>query len=461
MKTISAALKTHLAEEVTTLCVCWKIVRRDGVEQGFTSHVKDLTYDGLLYEASTGFTPSNIASTDDLAVNNMEVVGLLESERISASELQAGRYDYADVYVFALNYEDLTMQDLKFSYGKLGQVKSGKVVFEAEVRSLSQGLQQNVGELFDTACRADLGDSRCGVLIKPDRWQPHTLYALDDVVRPTLANGNERQYKITTAGYSGSTEPTWDATIGNSTNGVSVELLTDGAFVNAKGVYWNGSSAWTIASGVASCDGTQTATDTLSQTVTGVAGVLYETSFTVSNFSAGQVRIVCGTQVGTWRAADGTFTEDLTMAGTTPISIEADADFVGDIDDVSVAEKVTTVWETENCHTKLGTITAVNSNENFTDAARTEADNTFDRGYLTFTGGLNVGVSMEIKTFTSDTFQSALPFPYTVQVGDSYEVYAGCDKTDATCRDDYDNIINFRGEAFIPGTDEIMKFGGQ
>lgn len=461
MKTISAELKSHLAQEVTTLAVCWKVVRRDGVTQGFTNHVDDIVYDGVTYEAATGFTPTDIVSTDDLAVNNMEVSGLLDSTAISESEIRAGKYDYADVYVFMVNYEDLTQGVLKLSYGKTGQIRHGEKVFEAEVRSLSQQLQQTIGEVFDTGCRADLGDSRCGVNVTPDRWAAHTYYSVDDVVRPTLSNGNERQYLCTTAGYSGSTEPSWDATIGNSTNGVSVELVTDGAFANAKGVYWTGSAAWTISGGVASCDGTQTSNDALAQTVTGVDGVIYEASFTVSNYSAGQVRIVCGAQAGTWRSADGTFDEDITMDGTTPISIEADSDFVGDIDDVSVAEKVDTVWETEDCYTKIGTITTATSSENFEDSARTEADDYFNGGLLTFTSGLNVGLSMEVKTFTSDTFQLALPFPYTIQVGDSYEVYAGCDKTASTCKNTYSNLVNFRGEPFIPGQDEIMKFGGQ
>jgi hypothetical protein len=58
------------------------------------------------------------------------------------------------------------------------------------------------------------------------------------------------------------------------------------------------------------------------------------------------------------------------------------------------------------------------------------------------------------------------PFPYTPEVGDTYSVYAGCNKTKATCRDKFDNVVNptsggFGGFDFIPGQDEMNKFGGQ
>jgi hypothetical protein len=44
MKTISSGMSSHLSEEVTTLCTCWKIVRQDGQVFGFTDHDMDLTF---------------------------------------------------------------------------------------------------------------------------------------------------------------------------------------------------------------------------------------------------------------------------------------------------------------------------------------------------------------------------------------------------------------------------------
>ncbi len=59
---------------------------------------------------------------------------------------------------------------------------------------------------------------------------------------------------------------------------------------------------------------------------------------------------------------------------------------------------------------------------------------------------------MEVKQFTSgaDTFELVLPMRNTIQVGDTYSVYPGCDKNWETCKTKFDNMMNFRGEPFIP-----------
>lgn len=58
---------------------------------------------------------------------------------------------------------------------------------------------------------------------KPTRlaWAASTVYALNDVRIPTVANG--REYKATTAGTSGATEPIWPTTAGAT--------VTDGTVV--------------------------------------------------------------------------------------------------------------------------------------------------------------------------------------------------------------------------------------
>lgn len=111
--------------------------------------------------------------------------------------------------------------------------------------------------------------------------------------------------------------------------------------------------------------------------------------------------------------------------------------------------------------TVTGTLTGVTSNSVFTDSGRGEADDHFNYGLLTFTSGLNNGLEIEVKDFGSGQFTTVLPLPYSVEVGDTYSVYAGCDKQKQTCIDKFDIVINFRGFDFIPGQDQLTKFGGQ
>jgi uncharacterized phage protein (TIGR02218 family) len=106
MKNISEDLKNHLAGEVTTLATCWKLKRKDGEILGFTDHDKDLVVSGVSYKAATGFTPTAVQSHVGLAVDNLDVEGMLDSASITEADLMAGLYDFAEVEVFMVNYED-------------------------------------------------------------------------------------------------------------------------------------------------------------------------------------------------------------------------------------------------------------------------------------------------------------------------------------------------------------------
>lgn len=100
---------------------------------------------------------------------------------------------------------------------------------------------------------------------------------------------------------------------------------------------WTKGTGWTIAAGVASCDGTQTANSDLTQGIgslrEGETGTL---TFTVSNYSAGTITPVLGGTSGTARSANGTYVEDIVIGADKYLIFRADADFVGDIDTVSI-----------------------------------------------------------------------------------------------------------------------------
>lgn len=163
MKTQSTALALHRAGGATTLAYCWKITRLDGVVFGFTSVDMDLIFAGQLYLAATGFTPSAMQQSADLSVPNLEVTGMLDSASITESDLLAGRWDGAAVEIFEVNYRDLSMGRMILRTGTIGNVSSGRVAFHAELRGLTQQLQQPVGSVYAAACDATFGDARCGI----------------------------------------------------------------------------------------------------------------------------------------------------------------------------------------------------------------------------------------------------------------------------------------------------------
>jgi uncharacterized phage protein (TIGR02218 family) len=163
MKQITPELAAHIAGEVTTLATCWKLTRRDTTVLGFTDHDQDIVFSGLTYKASTGFTPSAIENNSSLSVDNLDLEGMLSDADITEIDILAGKYDFAEIEIFQVNYKDMTQGALILRRGWLGEVSLQKNQFVAEVRGLTQRLAQTIGEYFSPSCRATLGDTRCTV----------------------------------------------------------------------------------------------------------------------------------------------------------------------------------------------------------------------------------------------------------------------------------------------------------
>lgn len=276
MKSISASLLAHMQGETTTLATCWLVTRTDGQIFGFTDHCADLTIDGVVYSASSGYTATAIQSASGMGVDNLDIQGALDSATITEQDLLAGLWDFAAIEIFIVNYNDLTMGSMTLRSGNLGSVRTGRGMFVAELRGMMQRLQQAVGRLVMPACNADLGDSRCGINL-------------------------------------------------------------------------------------------------------------------------------------------GTFTDG----------------------------------------TVSGSVDSVTSNRQFLDAGLTQAANWFAGGLLTWTSGLNSDLAAEVKSFTGGAVSLHIAMPYTVQVGDTFTIKAGCDKSVTTCRTKFNNVVNFRGFPHLPGIGRI------
>ena len=113
------------------------------------------------------------------------------------------------------------------------------------------------------------------------------------------------------------------------------DLATNGTF--AADTDWTKGTGWTIAAGVASSSGAQTGNSDLEQTPTKIIeGQAYYVTFTVSSYSAGNVRAVVGATLGTNRSANGTFSEYIVATAGGIIALRADLDFVGSIDNLTI-----------------------------------------------------------------------------------------------------------------------------
>jgi uncharacterized phage protein (TIGR02218 family) len=166
MRILSPGLAAHLGGGVTTLARCWALTRGDGLVQGFTDHDRDLTFDGITFSANTGLEAAEVTSELGFATGGGDVSGALVSAGLSEDDLNAGRYDGAQVSSWLVNWADVS-QRVVLDAGTLGEVRRSDGRFVAEMRGLAHAFDQERGRVYTTRCTADLGDARCGVVATP------------------------------------------------------------------------------------------------------------------------------------------------------------------------------------------------------------------------------------------------------------------------------------------------------
>ena len=107
--------------------------------------------------------------------------------------------------------------------------------------------------------------------------------------------------------------------------------------------------------------------------------------------------------------------------------------------------------------TVSSSVTSVTNRNTFKDTFITETDNFYRFGIITWTSGNNVGLSREIKSWDSinKEYVIYINMPYEIQVGDTYEVSQGCDKSPDFCKS-LDNFDNFEGYLhLVPNADDL------
>jgi uncharacterized phage protein (TIGR02218 family) len=158
------ALSDHFSREVTSICHCWRVNRKDGTVIGFTDHDRVLAVDGTSFEPETGLSASEARQSLGLSVDTVDVEGALSSERITDEDIAAGLYDGAVVETYLVNWG--TPQDFaRIATATIGKITRRDGSFVAELESAVHRLDQQNGRYVTRKCDAELGDSRCGVLL--------------------------------------------------------------------------------------------------------------------------------------------------------------------------------------------------------------------------------------------------------------------------------------------------------
>lgn len=160
----SAAMRQAVSADVTTLCYCWKLTRKDNAVFGFTDHDCTVLVEGVLCKPNSGFTAKEAETALGLAIGSSEIEGALDDAEITADDLSLGLYDGAAITLYLVNWQAPTEYALlRTAY--IARIEQADGVWRAELEGDAADFVVKRGRLFRKGCDAQLGDARCGVAL--------------------------------------------------------------------------------------------------------------------------------------------------------------------------------------------------------------------------------------------------------------------------------------------------------
>ena len=130
-----------------------------------------------------------------------------------------------------------------------------------------------------------------------------------------------------------------------------------------------------------------------------------------------------------------------------------------DLEAFTVACTVETVASAVGGDIRVQRFTTVEDLSGYTPLPADGSSSYFYNGAVEWLTGDNAGARALVKLFDPDTNTLTLfdPPDSPIQSGDTFTLIAGCDKRRVTCKAKFDNLVNFRGEPWIPGLDILLR----
>lgn len=162
MRDVPEELAARIESGAAMLCHVWLVRRRDGGVLGCTDHDRDLTVDGVVCRAATGWTAGAAEGAVGLAAGAAAVSGGLDDVRLTAGDIDAGLYDGAGVELWRVDWTAPELR-VRLWVGTLREIRREGEGFTGELAGPLAALERVVGRTYGRDCDAAFGDGRCGV----------------------------------------------------------------------------------------------------------------------------------------------------------------------------------------------------------------------------------------------------------------------------------------------------------
>lgn len=168
MKKLTPELSAAISKNSLTLVKCWKIELISGEVKAFTSHDQDIKIAGLTYLSSPGMDSGKLEIDNSIDHKTNEILGVIDSEQIKAEDIAAGRFDNATVEMFLVDYANSDLGVIPLICGRISDIESRDSRFFAKLKSISNVVNSNIGDVYTPFCRCRFSDSKC--CMNPEKY---------------------------------------------------------------------------------------------------------------------------------------------------------------------------------------------------------------------------------------------------------------------------------------------------
>ena len=162
MRDIPNELAARIESGAAMLCHAWVLRRADGEAMGFTDHDRDLTVEGVVCRAGSGWTAGAGEGAVGLAAGGLSASGGLDDEAITEGDIAAGLYDGARIELWRVDWTQVDLR-VRLWAGTLARIRRENGAFVADLDGPMALLERVVGRTYGRTCDAVLGDGRCGL----------------------------------------------------------------------------------------------------------------------------------------------------------------------------------------------------------------------------------------------------------------------------------------------------------
>lgn len=163
MKTLTAGMTTALAGESTYLCRIWQLTLTNGTTWYYTDHDEDVSYSSQTYVSDPGIEVSAITQTDQGVQDATLKVNFLAS-LIDEDVVRRGSLDNAEFFLWIFDRKNTSNGVIPLFAGQVGDIEfHDRYQCTVNLRSLLKANGSYGGDIYQRTCRADWGDTRCGL----------------------------------------------------------------------------------------------------------------------------------------------------------------------------------------------------------------------------------------------------------------------------------------------------------